>query len=203
MPFSPQPKSIKLDRALVSPGFTLIELIVAIGVVAIIAGITLGSRQNYSRAVNLNNVAHEIALSIRQAQTYGVSSRGSDIGDDISKFSHGIEFDTDAPQQFILYRNTNGNNGYQPDDDLIETYQLPERMEIVAICETLASDQTCASGSRNDIVIMFSRPNPDAAFYRANGGPSLSRSQAAIVIADEDGSRQTIITRSSGFISVE
>jgi|AntDeeMinimDraft_6_1070357.scaffolds.fasta_scaffold07045_3 prepilin-type N-terminal cleavage/methylation domain-containing protein len=203
MPFSPQPKSIKLDRALVSPGFTLIELIVAIGVVAIIAGITLGSRQNYSRAVNLNNVAHEIALSIRQAQTYSVSSRGSSLGDPVDSFVYGVYFEKNNPQQFILYQNNNTNEAYQASDTPVETYQLPNRMEIDKICliANYSQGDACGSGD-NKVSVAFKRPDPSALFYK--DGVSSTGDEAFLVeLAGDEGARQTIITRSSGFISVE
>lgn len=55
-------------------GFTLIEMLVVLAIVIIITAIALSGQSGFSRTVSLNNEAYNIALSIRQAQSYGLST---------------------------------------------------------------------------------------------------------------------------------
>lgn len=189
-------------------GFTLIEMLTAVAVITMILSITLTQQSNFSETVNLNNVTHEVALAVRQAQSYGVTSLDDDIvGEDDDNSAYGVIFDTNSPQTFTMYRNDNGNIGYQPSDTEIEVYQLPGDMEIVRVCiNDTEGDTSCPSGDDeyDEVAITFSRPNPDAAFRRPNNGNLYSSAWAAVIVLEDDsGSEESVVVRSIGFISVQ
>lgn len=190
-------------------GFSLIEMLITISVMGIIAGTVFVQRSSFSESISLKNVAQEIAVAIRQAQVYGVSSRGSNLGDDFDEFSYGVYFNLSNEQSFLMYRDTRGNRGYQPADDLIETYQLPRDMRIRYICVHDDFDTTaCNTADRDNLVIRFSRPHPDAQILTRNGNEITIGGQdavtAVIAIEEIDSERQRrVVVRSSGYITVE
>lgn len=62
------------------PGFTLLELMVTIGVLAIVVGFAVPSYAAMQRSATLNSVAQDIADGIRIAQTRALSAQaGSDF----------------------------------------------------------------------------------------------------------------------------
>jgi Tfp pilus assembly protein FimT len=186
--------------------FTLVELLVAFTVITIVAGMMYTQRSGFTRSVVLNNVAKEVALAVRQTQNYGMSSRGSDIGDDVDDFSYGISLDADSSQgQFFIYRDSHGNKRYQPSDELIETYSLPDEIRIIGICRTTSFNDTSCGSFGGELVIMFSRPHPDAEFRNNNSGNLFSDTDTAIILLEDtdSGSRRSVIVRKSGFIAVE
>jgi len=54
-------------------GFTLIELVVSIGIMGVILTTVLTSQSNYTSGSALRQIADDISLSLRQAQVYGIS----------------------------------------------------------------------------------------------------------------------------------
>lgn len=57
-------------------GFSLIELIVAVSIIIIITSVALFHQAQFSSDILISNAAYELALTIRQAQVFGISSRG-------------------------------------------------------------------------------------------------------------------------------
>src|SRR6185312_4659547 len=57
-------------------GFTLVELRVVVAIFLIITAITLGNQSRFSSDILITNLAYQIALSIREAQVYGIGSKG-------------------------------------------------------------------------------------------------------------------------------
>jgi len=188
-------------------GFLLIEMLVAVAVVLIVATIAITERDDFSHAVALDNVAYEVALAIRQAQSYGISSRGSDIGDDVYDFSYGVYIDVVASQQtFRLARYSTDPDGTDPNQkEVVEEYQLPERMEFVDFCLfDLDLDETGADCSSEDGgIILFTRPNPDANFFTSDGDSRINENNVAVIIENDEGMSRAIITNVTGYIYVD
>lgn len=149
-------------------GFTLIEVIVVIGIMLIITGLTLfdGSRLNSS--VSLSNTTYELGLMIRDAQ---VSGLGSKVVSDssITTLNQGIHFDMTTPEKFILFADSAPNNIY---DSLEQTeiYNIENKRagKILKICKISPDGKSCGNTISN-LSIVFKRPNPEAYFYFKNG----------------------------------
>lgn len=54
-------------------GFTLVEMLVVMGIVFVIAGISMVNYNQFGRQIELENAAYEVALLIRQAQFFGIN----------------------------------------------------------------------------------------------------------------------------------
>lgn len=143
-------------------GFSLIEVIVATAILAITTTIMLtGYYQNRQNA-SLKQTAQDIAMTIRQAQAYGLSTRGTGAG---VYPAYGVFFDVSAPalqKSFILFGDANGNNVYDSGesvkDFLIETGDI-----IDDVCGTEGVIVKCKNSDPNPVSvasIVFRRPNP-------------------------------------------
>lgn len=85
-------------------GFTLIELMVVITIFIVVTGVLLANYPAFGSKIVLENMAYEIALAMRQAQTYGLSVRTAGA-DTFPGF--GIHFYTGSggDKEFFLFAN--------------------------------------------------------------------------------------------------
>lgn len=83
-------------------GFSLIELMVAVGILTIINIMIFASYPEFSQRIALRRTSEEIALIVRQAQAYALGiKRPTSGGDDY--FGFGIHFDKSKPKSIILF----------------------------------------------------------------------------------------------------
>src|SRR3989304_202002 len=94
-------------------GFTIIELVVVFFIMASILAVVIPGYLEYSTKLDLENLALDVALTIREAQGYGAGSKVSSAG--IFDIPYGVHFDINNPNQFIFFENTdNSDNMYKP-----------------------------------------------------------------------------------------
>ncbi|MBP9771850.1 MAG: type II secretion system protein [Candidatus Pacebacteria bacterium] len=170
-------------------GFTLIEMVVTVAIFAIISTIVIVRNASFDNEVLLNNLAYDIALSVRQAQQFGVNVRVSEGQFDAS---YGIRFE-DESDTYMMFTDLDEDNAYDAPGELIETFTLGRGATIQTICDIEAED---CSLSTMDIV--FRRPEPDAII---NNG-LISRAQIELVSARQQG-RRYIVIESTGQIAIE
>lgn len=60
-------------------GVTLIELIVVIGIFAVVSSVLMFNYSDFNSNISIRNLAQEVALSIRKAQTYATSVQSIDV----------------------------------------------------------------------------------------------------------------------------
>lgn len=97
-------------------GFTLVEFTVIISIFAIMASVALFNFKGFKSSVSLNNLSHDIALTIRQSQVFGgetltAGTGGSIVLDSLDvnpvRAAHGVFFGktgNDFDKSFILYK---------------------------------------------------------------------------------------------------
>lgn len=71
--------SFKKNKKFLKKGFTTIELIVVISIVAIISSIVALNYSTFKSASSLENVSQDIALTIRKAQTSAIGVKGVQV----------------------------------------------------------------------------------------------------------------------------
>lgn len=192
-------------------GFTLIELLAVITIMIVITGIVLANNNRFGGKVLLQNLVYDVALTVREAQVYGIS---------VERFSgttfasaYGVHFlqstDPATLDEFILFAdiNTSGRTGVYdcPDADspttceLVSAYDVQKGFKISNLCVTLGNgDESCGHASLD---VSFERPNPDA-FIRVDGIDTLySGARIEIISPQED--RQSIIIQENGQIAVQ
>ena len=174
-----------------SRGFTLMEMVVTVGIFALISTIVIVRNAQFDNETLLQNLAYDIALSVRQAQQFGVNVRASE---GVFSGSYGIHFAAEQPTYF-MFTDLNENGLYDAPEELLETYTLGRGATIGAICDTLAREGACAHKQLN---VVFRRPDPDAVI---NNG-EMSQVTVELISARGDGSR-LISIESTGQISIK
>jgi prepilin-type N-terminal cleavage/methylation domain-containing protein len=192
-------------------GFTLIELLVTISIFVILTGVVLFNQSKFNSTILLTNLAYDTALTIREAQTYGINVKGfGDSGGGESFVPYGVHFDKteDNNKSFILFadlsydkatpdvvNNFNGDIGTcDPDDGCVSRYNIQRGARI--------SDLEVDDVSVDTLDIIFKRPDPDAIFY--SGGENNTGGVAIIHLTSADGSGSTTIrVQLNGLIQIQ
>lgn len=178
--------------------FSLIELIVVSGILVVITSILLFNQGRFGGVVLLENLAYDIALSVRQAQVYGIS---------VYRFStqtfnvgYGIHFEQASPPSvYVLFADasTPANGLYDTGETVLST--TIERSYFVSdLCTTNGGTETCG---RTKLDIIFKRPEP-AAYIRANGETTLYE-RGRVVLSSPRGDLKSVVIEASGQIAVQ
>jgi len=204
-------------------GFTIIELIVSIAIFAFMTALVVSKYGTFNQNTLLVNVAYDMALTVRTAQSYGLSVKSVDGSSNVFTAPYGVHFDvTSNPtsnNKFTLFVDKPQKGFYDSSDptEAITTYTLNSGAYISKICLgtvdsncSVLGDLKLDSSNTGDIDITYRRPNPDA--YFCNGGhpglltcPSFSSKPIVFITvtsADKTNS-QNVVIRKNGQISVE
>lgn len=95
-----------------SGGFALLELIIAVALFGVITAFILLAYNRVGGQLFLSSLAYEIALSLRQAQSFGVSVRefrGSGSG--TFDVGYGLHFDAGSVNTYALFADQGGSAG--------------------------------------------------------------------------------------------
>lgn len=206
--YSRAPSPYRVSPA--SRGFSLIELMVVTGIFVLLSTVVLSANSKFGNVVVLQSLAHEIALSIREAQVYGIAVR---------RFS-GIDFDVpygmrfklpaaNSPSTYELFGDTNTNGYVDNDDGILETTTISGGYQIASL---YARNRNGGEESVEEIAVVFRRPEPDACISVGNTNPTFDSNQKCtlsafdrvrVVLRSRSGTQVQIIVESSGQISVE
>lgn len=170
-------------------GFTLIEFIVILSIFAIMAAVALFNFSGFRANVGVNNLTHDITLTIRQAQVFGWSTTSGviDATADPERRAQGVVFpyqNGEWARSFILYsKGTPGSlAAYEgtPPDVVADTISIqgPNHIADIRTADSrtdLLIDDTShqlATGNSQpvtqDFSVAFSRPRPEAMFFSAS-----------------------------------
>jgi prepilin-type N-terminal cleavage/methylation domain-containing protein len=180
-------------------GFTLVELIVTVGIFALISTVVLVRNSQFDNEVLLADVAYDVALSIRQAQNYGINVLGQS---NEFNFPYGVYFEAgENATTYTLFQDLNENYAYTPDEETLEIFTLGRGFTIARICTDVSSFDACDTSRIENARIVFKRPNPDALINADEKGEGALGAVGIELVAPRGGSR-FIIVRSTGQISV-
>lgn len=185
--------------------FTLVELLVSVGIFAFMTSLMVAKYGNFNQSVLLTNLAYDVAVTIRTAQSYGLSVKSpGGGGGDASQFqnAYGVQFDSGIDDdKFYLFADTDEDEYYiEGQDELISTYNLKRGAEIKWVC---AGSGGC-SQDEGVLTILFKRPDPSAVinFDSYSGSNLTSQSYAEIIIKGTDDNTRVVKIRENGQISV-
>lgn len=188
-----------------SKGFTLVELMVSVGIFAAMTVLLLAKYGNFNQGILLTNLAYDVALTIRNAQSYGLNVKSAP-GDDGRTYSeefnypYGVHFT--VGKQFIFFADNDplNDNKYgdgiytAPLDTPISTSNIKGSSVIQSIC---VGESPCDS-SISSLDITFRRPDPNAIIT----ADEATYSYAEVVLRATDGSQKKVVIRSTGQIAV-
>ena len=195
-------RNLKLNR-----GMTFIELIVVISIFATISGVVLFNFTGFSTNISLQNLANQIALQLKKAQTQALSGTGGSALFGINKPSYGIVFDTTKPSEFDFFAdgaNDYGQNGLNEDNLCNGLGECLDRITIQTgdTVSKLAVGDVSVSTCPNVLTVTFRRPFPDANFY-VGGVPDSLSPKVGIEITSPKQVKKTIIVWSTGQIEIK
>lgn len=176
--------SKKSQKNKYNSGVTLIELLVVVFIFMVMSGITIFSYGKFNSSLSIQNLADDIALSIRRAQGYAIGVRG--YGNSFSE-GYGIHFaaNTDisnpaagSTKSFVLFANINPGDTYDYDNsgscgnptatnECLEVLNITSFDKISEIYVGLGNG-TEVLISIGMIDIFFKRPNPEPTFCVRN-----------------------------------
>lgn len=186
-------------------GFSLIELLVSIGILTAITSVLLANHSRFGGNLLVGNLAYDIALSIRQAQLFGLSVREFKpaSGGGRFDFGYGVHLSSSDLNTYTLYADFNLDNVYQTGvDEIEEIFNIRKGYGIKKFCATqIGGAVDCSdTGAISTLNITFLRPDPDANI-RVSGSMVAYRS-ATVVVQSPQGRERTILVESTGQISI-
>ena len=179
-------------------GFTLVELLVVIGIMLVITTVVLARYSQFNGTILLRDLAYEVALSFREAQVYGISGRSS--GGTFA-FRYGVYLTKGAPTQYILFGDTNNNLTFDS-SETVEAYSMRAGYGMSEMCARRSEGiNRCASaGEISTLTIMYKRPDPDAIIRTDVVGETYT--DATITLLSPSESTRSVTVTSTGQISI-
>ncbi len=193
-----------------SRGFTLVELLVSIGIFTLITTVSVFSYADFNSNVLLTNLAYEVALSVRQAQFYGITVKQSVSAENFDS-GYGVHLTKNA-MSYTLFEDGKGsgslNHVYEEDadpdnDEALETYSVQKGNFISKLCTKGSGSLDCTLTSLD---LSFVRPNPETyVAFSTDAGQALldlTKTTSIICVASPRGTLRKVTVESTGQISV-
>ncbi len=213
-------------------GMTLIELLVVCVIFVIISSISIFNYNKFNSHISLQNLADDIALSVRKAQSFAVGAKG--IGEvDGFDYSYGITFSITpntntllplpSSKSFVIFTDTTRSKSYNYNSSVTTPFcgspsNNNECLEFLKIRSTdviknvniyQGGSNPTLLGSNEYLNISFKRPNPEAVFCYQKGSfnqpcQSVNISHIDIIIEDTgvNPKTKTISVWSTGQINI-
>jgi len=206
-------------------GFTLVELVVVLAIIIIITTITITSQTAFDRSLLVTNTAYSVALSVREAQSLGLSSR---TFGGIQNTGYGVHFSNTNSKGYYLFAdivgtpaytacptgtaNTPeakpGNCVYDSTTEIVKSYNLNQGFTIMDFCGVMVSNGATVCGSHSgwaSMNIAFLRPNTEAIFTGVTTSGVRHALQCAVIWIAPPGdteSSRCIVVSQVGQVSV-
>ena len=211
-------------------GMTLVELLVCLSIFVIVTGLTMFDYGSFRSNISIQNLASDISLTIRKAQSYAIGARKA--GDAFNN-GFGVHFTlgssngnplSGSSKSFIMFSDLDNLKTYNiPNQDAIcgDNNECNEVLNIdgndiisgISYDTSNSSDINLLNGESIDI--SFKRPNPYATFYviYSDGNPKNTYPISRVTITISNGldpnsgdpkyRSKTIIVSNTGQISVK
>jgi prepilin-type N-terminal cleavage/methylation domain-containing protein len=180
-------------------GFTMIEMIVSIFIIAMLSGIFLANYHYYNRASTLNMAAQKLASDLRKAQSYSLGLKN--VGGTIPIGGWGIVLETNINRNKYYYISGDIDNNH----DLFNAETLSQ--DIVNLPTGLTISSLIVDGGPSTVStinIIYEPPMPTGWICRNSGGCNGQDSQYSTVqIVLTDGTQsKNIIANKFGLVDV-
>lgn len=206
-------------------GYSLVELLFVMGMVFLLAAISLVNYNRFGKEVELENSAYDVALTVRTAQFFGINRRDDLTSSFDEPKPYGVYFNTSlvsppqgiSQESFMMFIDQDGgvndtnnlfDNNFSVDSacvansstECLDIYTLNKGMYISNLCAgTGSSDCT----TRDELHITFKRPNPDATISVDNTGTTYEYAEIEISSPVSGITPQKISVGLAGQISIQ
>ncbi|MEX0930165.1 MAG: prepilin-type N-terminal cleavage/methylation domain-containing protein [Candidatus Paceibacterota bacterium] len=198
-------------------GFTMIELIVVIAVVAIILSVVFFDSRGANNNLTLTNDAHLIAGAIREAQVSGQSVREVQNDDPSITFEqrfesgYGIHFGTSAGNNtaIVYFVDLDGSGSYAgagntslcTNVECVQSISLKQGNTIHTLCGVRSDGSEECPVVSGTVDMVFKRPSTDTLMNFSF--PNDGFVEAKVVIRSFSGDTKEIVVGETGYISVQ
>ena len=174
-------------------GFTIIELLVTMSVIAIVSGIALLNFHTGNENLALQRAANKVAQDIRRAADLSIQAeQDTYCGGTLS--GYGLYADMVTTDSYIMYANCNGvaKEGYDSSSDVIvETIVLDDSVVIKDI-----------STPTNALGVSFFPPDPRAALCKNDSCPGESSASITLALKGDPSKTKVVQINKGGFPDV-
>ncbi|KND52140.1 MAG: putative Type IV pilus pilin [Parcubacteria bacterium C7867-003] len=192
--------------------FTLVELLVSVSIIGVITSVVFWNYGDFNDQLALSAAAQELALDIREAQTYGINVKESGVGSNQYTYGYGVHIIAGGGTGYRTFIDNNpANNQYEPNagcstvslpaTECIRRVDFRNGINVTNVCDAT----TCPAAGASRMNIVFIRPNPDAIIYFASGlnnfGPVVS--SARIQLTSPKGNVKYVKIESTGQVSIQ
>lgn len=168
----------------------------------------LANHARYGSSVVLQNLAYDIALSVRQAQVYGIAVARLGTGSYTFSAGYGMHFDKGATQ-YILFGDNITANGIYNSGEAISITNIASGYSVYDLCGTPLTSSTSTCGY-SKLDILYLRPEPGAWISLNSTGPDSCLlvhqncwKNAIIKVQSPLGSQMSVTVWGNGQISVQ
>jgi len=157
----------KGESSVFKAGFTLVELLVTIVIFVLVTGVVLVNANKFDNSVLLNNLTYDVALTIKQAQSYGANVKENNLGSFDTPY--GVYFNLgQSTTSFVLFTNNSSTTGSVTScgvpSDCVQRYTMRNGIYISDIC-TSFNNGPCNDPATGQLSMVFVRPKLTAYIY--------------------------------------
>ena len=195
-------------------GFTLVELLISISIITVLLSVVLYNYGQFNDNLALSSAGQEMAIAIRQAQTYGINVREISVGTGNFTAAYGVYFNPGSnPSNYYIFADTDGNKAYNAgsgcgtgNTECVEQLTLRNGVKITSICD---GTNTCppppGGSSVKNMTVTYTRPNPDASINFLNNGGQIKASSPTgkVTLTSPKLKTLTVTIESTGQVSVQ
>ena len=198
-------------------GFTLVELLVSLGIMVTILTLVLSNQSKYTEGAALTGLADDISLDLLQAQTYGVSVREFAPGTEEFDAAYGVSLNL-IPQggnsTYIYFADRGVKNQIydsgltcpiDASSECIKKNIISRGNTISGLCYILKNGQEQCNLGRIDITYLRPDTKANIIFFAQNGSVLNTPNAVAarINVSSPSGATRSIYVYKSGQISVQ
>ena len=195
-------------------GFTLIEVIVVIGIMAVMSAIVLANFPRFQRGAVVEREVAKLALAMRKAQSYSLGVREFNpapaFNDDpfcvkipVRFPGYGVYLAMSSPTVYTIFGDATCSKKYDtfPVDETVENITIENKAKLASLKGFNVG--ICSSGcALDEVLVFYLRPGPSIFLTDADGINSYDYFE--ISLASSDGSvAKTAVVRSTGQISIK
>ncbi|MBI2637824.1 MAG: prepilin-type N-terminal cleavage/methylation domain-containing protein [Candidatus Sungbacteria bacterium] len=183
-------------------GFSLIELLVVIGIGTLLMTAAIASTMNARRSNILEQSGRKLLLDVRSLQNKALSVRPVSIsGTPVTPWSYIIRLSQRSGEntQYLLFADINNNKIYDSGTDVVLNNNTPVALPTGIIIQAIAPPVYPAEGAN----IVFQLPSATALLVSPVSGASVSNSLVVTLTDAITGSTRTLTVYTTGMVSLK
>ena len=195
--------------------FTLVELLITMTIASFLMLVSVFNFGTFNDRLSVSSASQELAIAIRQAQTYGLNVRQTGVGSGGFNSAYGIYFNAETDNtRYYIFADLDtdtvydvGNGCGSLNTECIEAVTFRDGVRISEVCAIVSGVEECPpNAAARYLHVTFLRPNPDAEINFTNNGGNIfyfaSWPNAKIVLVSRRGVEYNVSLEDTGQVYV-